>query len=466
MTKPHTKADAFRLAQLKSERLRILLIIAVVITILAFRVLGTILVLNDDSLRIVIEGTVFSAIFIGIELLVLRDAQRAIKGGPDVPRGAWLGSLILESLLPAIALAFLTSTAIEFTYRPLAHAATLWFFIIIILTALRLNPVDCRIAGLVAAGSYLLAALYLGWRPSLDSKVSILAPERAVISYTFAYLIGGFVAGMVAGEIRKHLNAALREAEVKRELDRLAHGLQTARNIQQSLLPNSVPDVAGFEIAGWNQPADETGGDYYDWQPLSDGKFLVVLADVTGHGIGSALLASVCRAYARASFSVEENLLPAMERINKQLAGDLTNGLFVTFVAAICSEGQSCVKLLSAGHGPLFFYVMRDDRFDEKGAQGLPLGISPNFQSEPELNIDLEPGDLIVLTTDGFFEWANAAGERFGVERMQGSIRANRHLRPADIISALYQTLFDFSGGTKQQDDLTAVIIKRRSLPV
>jgi hypothetical protein len=158
MTKPHTKADAFRLAQLKSERLRILLIIAVVITILAFRILGTILVINDDSLRIVIEGTVFAAIFIGVELLILLDVQRAIKGGPDVPRSAWLGSLIFESLLPAIALAFLTSTVIDFHYRPLAHAAALWFFIIIILTTQRLNPVDYRIAGLVAAVSYLLAA--------------------------------------------------------------------------------------------------------------------------------------------------------------------------------------------------------------------------------------------------------------------------------------------------------------------
>jgi serine phosphatase RsbU (regulator of sigma subunit) len=188
-------------------------------------------------------------------------------------------------------------------------------------------------------------------------------------------------------------------------------------------------------------------------------------ADVTGHGIGSALLAAVCRAYARNSFSVEENLLPAMERINKQLAGDLTNGLFVTFVAAIFSEGQPRVKLLSAGHGPLFFYVMRDDRFDEKGAQGLPLGIYPSFQSEPELNIDLQTGDLIVLTIDGFFEWANAVDERFGIE--------NAAIHPRESPSSSGGNYFcgvpgraRLFGRTKQQDDLTAVIIKRTSLPV
>jgi serine phosphatase RsbU (regulator of sigma subunit) len=465
MTKPTVKHDAFRQAQLKSERLRILIIIAGVTTIVALRILGTVLVMNDDSVRVVTEGAFIAAIFVSIELWMLREVRRALNGGPDLPRWAWIGSLIFEASLPAIGLAFLTGASVDFPYRPVANAAVLWFFLFIIVSTLRLNPNHSRLAGIVAALSYLAAALHLGWRPSLDSGVSILAPQRVVISYAIAYVVGGFVAGAVAEEIRKHLNAALREAEVKRELDKLTHDLQTARNIQQSLLPNSVPEVAGFEIAGWNQPADETGGDYFDWQPLSEDKCLVVLADVTGHGIGSALLAAVCRAYARASFSVEEELRPAMERINTQLAGDLKSGLFVTFVAAICAPGESRVKLLSAGHGPLFFYVLREDRFDQKEAQGLPLGISASFQSEPELIVDLHPGDLIVLTTDGFFEWANPAKEHFGAERMQQSVRSARHLPPAEIISTLYRDVLAFSGGTRQEDDLTAVIIKRQSLP-
>lgn len=459
------KINAFRRAQLKSERLRILIIISAVAGIVALRILATILIPNNDSIRIVTMGCTIAAIFIGLELLILRNVHHALNGGPDLPHGAWLGSLIFEASLPAIGLAFLTSPAIDFRYRPVANATVLWFFLFIIVSTLRLNPSHCRLAGIVAALTYLAAAIYLGWRPSLDSDLSILSPERAVISYAFAYLLGGFLAGAVAGEIRKHLNAALREAEVKQELDKLTHDLQMARNIQQSLLPNSVPDVAGFEIAGWNQPADETGGDYFDWQPLSQDKCLVVLADVTGHGIGSALLAAVCRAYARASFSVEEELHPAMERINAQLAGDLKSGLFITFVAAICAAGESRVKLLSAGHGPLFFYVLREDRFDQKEAQGLPLGISASFQSEPELTVDLHPGDLIVLATDGFFEWANPANDHFGAERMQQSIRSSRHLPPAEIISTLYRDVLAFSSGTKQQDDLTAVIIKRQSLP-
>jgi phosphoserine phosphatase RsbU/P len=109
--------------------------------------------------------------------------------------------------------------------------------------------------------------------------------------------------------------------------------------------------------------------------------------------------------------------------------------------------------------------LLREDRFDQRGAQVLPLGVTSNFQSEPELNIDLHPGDLIVLTTDGFFEWANPKDERFGTDRMQDAIRATCHLPPSEIISSLYRAALAFSGGSKQQDDLTAVTIKRKSLP-
>ena len=111
--------------------------------------------------------------------------------------------------------------------------------------------------------------------------------------------MGGIVAGAVAGEIRKHVQAALREAETKSKLRAIQHDLQVARSIQQSLLPREAPHIAGFDIAGWNCPADDTGGDYFDWRTLSGGNVVVSLADVTGHGIGPALLASLCHAYAK-----------------------------------------------------------------------------------------------------------------------------------------------------------------------
>jgi serine phosphatase RsbU (regulator of sigma subunit) len=150
-----------------------------------------------------------------------------------------------------------------------------------------------------------------------------------------------------------------------------------------------------------------------------------------------------------------------MEQINTAIAADVGEGRFITFVGAIVGPASSKVELLSAGHAPLFLYWLKHDRFDEMEAQGLPLGILPEFTSEPPQVLDFGPGDLLVLATDGFFEWANASEELFGSKRLENSIRANRDKPAAEIISALYQDVILFSGGTPQKDDLTAIVIKR-----
>jgi serine phosphatase RsbU (regulator of sigma subunit) len=244
-------------------------------------------------------------------------------------------------------------------------------------------------------------------------------------------------------------------------MERLEHDMKVARSIQQSLLPSNAPVIKGFDVAGWNLPADETGGDFYDWQVFPNGNLVIVLADVTGHGLGPAILAAVCRAYARANLSIQDGLLTAMKRINAALSQDLSPGRFATLVAAICTPDSSRVELLSAGHGPLFIYLLREDRIESMGAQGLPLGIMPVLSSDPPDFLELSPGDLLVLATDGLYEWENAHGEQFGPKRLEDVIRRVRGSPPQEIIEALYKAVLEFSGGTKQQDDLTAVIIKR-----
>jgi len=156
-----------------------------------------------------------------------------------------------------------------------------------------------------------------------------------------------------------------------------------------------------------------------------------------------------------------QGMLAAMQRLNSALSKDVGEGRFVTFVAVLCTPGSSRVELLSAGHGPLFLYSLREDRFDAMSAQGLPLGLIPDMVSEPPKALDLRPGDLLVLTTDGFFEWANEKDEQFGVKRMEDTIRAARDKSPAEVITTLYKAVVEFSCGTKQADDLTAIIIKK-----
>ncbi|HVN21381.1 MAG TPA: PP2C family protein-serine/threonine phosphatase [Dongiaceae bacterium] len=345
-------------------------------------------------------------------------------------------------------------------YRPLATPLLLMFGIFIILSVLRLKPWISILSGSVAAVSYIDAALYLGWRPpSIGALAS--GSQMAVSLNAITILATGIVAGAISREIRKHVEAALREAETRSKLEAVQHDLEVARSIQQSLLPAGSPQISGFEIAGWNQPADETGGDYFDWETLPDGKVVISLADVTGHGIGPALLAAVCRAYARASFAVSRTLSAAFEHINQALGADLSSGRFATFVAAVCHPGCGDVEILSAGHGPLIVYSNSSNRFTAMSAHGVPLGILPSFLSDPPTELTLDSGDLVLLATDGFFEWENDKGEQFGIERVQEVIRRFRNSSSREIVAGMYQAVLNFSNGTRQQDDLTAVVIRR-----
>jgi serine phosphatase RsbU (regulator of sigma subunit) len=455
------RSTAFQLARLKSERLRILILLSVIGLVFVVRSFRTALYHNSQNIHLWMITSACLATVVLYEWLMLHTVDRAFQAGRTLPRAVWIANTILETSLPAFFIALFSGNEIEPAYKALANPATLVFFVFIILSTLHLNPAASRLSGFVAAASYLVAALYVGWKPSLSAAESVMAPGKIVTVYAITLLVAGFVAGAVAGEIKKQAEAALDEAETKRQVERLEHDLEVARSIQQSLLPTSMPVIEGFEIAAWNQPADETGGDYFDWQPLSDGKILVALADVTGHGIGPALLAAVCRAYARANFSVDNGLFQAMGKVNAALAADLKEGRFVTFVAAVCTPRSPRVELLSAGHGPLFLYLLKHDCFEKMNAQGLPLGISASFDSDPSLCLDLEHGDMLVLATDGFFEWANAQGEQFGAERMEEKIRTSKEKPPSEIISDLYRAVLEFSGGTEQKDDLTAIIIKR-----
>jgi serine phosphatase RsbU (regulator of sigma subunit) len=461
MTNLRAESTAFREALLKSERLRIRIVLGAIIAAFLLRTIRGTIVGGQENFVSWLLTLGLLGLFVAYEFLMLGAVNRAIQKARELANWLWLSNILLETLLPALAIALLPSASIDPVYRPLANPATLAFFVFISLSTLRLNPAFCRLSGVTAAASYLAAAAYLGWRPSMSGGTSLLSPQKAVFGYAIALIIAGFVAGMVADEIRKQVDAALREADMRRQVDRLERDLEVARSIQQSLLPRTMPQIEGFEIAAWNQPADQTGGDYYDWQLLADGKVVVALADVTGHGIGPALLAAVCRAYARANFRVGNGLLDAMEQINAALADDIGEGRFVTFVAAVCSPGSPRVELLSAGHGPLFLYVLREDSFKEMGAQGLPLGIVATMVSEPPEVLELNRGDLLVLATDGFFEWANSKEELFGPKRLEEVIRTSKEQHPREIISALYQATIAFSDGTKQQDDLTVVIIKR-----
>lgn len=462
MTELQSKSPAFRQALRQSERLRIYILFVSIAFLLTLRVVRTLVAPTPENVSTFYIFLLMVSVVSLLEFATLLALKRAVLEERGLAGPFWYLNILVEFSIPAIAIATINSTALVAEYRPLANPSFLVYFLLLILSTLRLNPLLSAICGIFAACSYVAAAFHVGWRPPYSNlDLSLFSPQKTVVTYAICLFMGGFVAAVVAREFRSQVEAALREAETRREMQHLQHDLDVARSIQQSLLPHSMPHVSGWDIAAWNQPADQTGGDYYDWQPLSNGKVLMALADVTGHGIGPALLASVCRAYARSNFRTQGSFLKAMEEINTALAADVKEGRFITFVAAILGPDSPSVELLSAGHAPLFVYWLKHDRFDLMEAQALPLGISEAFLSEPPSTLEMGSGDLLMLATDGFFEWANATEERFGTDRLSASLRANCNRPASEIISDLYQDVLKFAGGTQQMDDLTAIVLKR-----
>jgi serine phosphatase RsbU (regulator of sigma subunit) len=462
MSELQSQSPAFQQALRQSERLRIYLLLALLAFILILRGTRTLLAPTPDNLSTLYMFLTLIGVLGTIEFLTLYTLGRAIRDSKPMARVFWFLNIFLELTLPAISIASAASSVILTGYRPLANPSFLIYFLLLMLTILRLDPTLSALCGFIASGSYLAAAYHLGWRPLQHStEISLYSPQKNVITYAISLIVVGITAAVVAREFRAQVEAALREAETRRQMEHLQHDLDVARSIQQSLLPHSMPQVPGWDIAAWNQPADQTGGDYYDWQPLPNGKFVTALADVTGHGIGPALLASVCRAYARCNFRSQDSFLKAMEEINSAVAADVREGRFITFVAAIFGPDSPTVELLSAGHAPLFLYTVKNDRFDLMEAHGLPLGISDAFLSDPPHSLELAPGDFLMLATDGFFEWANAREERFGTERLGQTVRAAHEKSAAEIIASLHQEVLRFASGTKQMDDLTAIVLKR-----
>jgi serine phosphatase RsbU (regulator of sigma subunit) len=456
-----SNSDLFRAAHLQSEQVRVIGFLILLAALLVITVVRTFVLHTGGTLEEWLLKVLFLVALALYEFFMLRHIERAMAGNTTVANSLWILNTCIEATTAALAMVLFADQTIAEPYRPLVNSAFPIFFLVITLSTLQLTRAVSWLSGIVAAIGYLAGALYLGWRPIGLGAGASFAAQTTVPAYALGLILAGLVAGFVAERIKRHVHGAVREVETRRELDRVRHDLEVARSIQQSLLPRAKPDIEGFDIAGWNRPADETGGDYFDWNVLSDGRLAVMLTDITGHGIGPALLAALCRAYARSAFETNKTMSDAVARLSRDLAEDLRPNRFATFASVLCRPAISKIELLSAGHGPILLYSQRTDSCRELPAQGLPLGIMPEIGFEAPAEVCLEPGDLILIATDGFVEWENADAQQFGVERLQATVRNAARLAPEQIIMKLVQDVTAFAGGTRQEDDLTAVVIKK-----
>jgi sigma-B regulation protein RsbU (phosphoserine phosphatase) len=244
---------------------------------------------------------------------------------------------------------------------------------------------------------------------------------------------------------------------------KMRHSLELAMEVQQNFLPKADPKIKGFDISGKSIYCDETGGDYYDYLNMGEsrpGRIGVVVGDVSDHGISSALFMASARAFIRQRSAMPGSLAEIVSDVNVQLTRDVEDsGQFMTLFYGEINMAERIFRWVRAGHDPAFVYDSRTGSFEELTVRGLALGVFEDSNYE-ESEQKIEPGQIIVIGTDGIWETHNSRGEMFGKKVLQTVIRSHADKPAREIIDGVIQALETFRHPLDQEDDVTLVVIK------
>lgn len=269
----------------------------------------------------------------------------------------------------------------------------------------------------------------------------------------------GSLTGMMAS-IGSQISQLIERRAAEERLREQQHDRRVGRQIQVGLLPRSVPRPPGFAIAGRSLAANDVGGDCFDFIPLSEGARIgVLVADASGHGIGAALLAGQARAYLRALALTCADVGQLLRLTNTRLTADAASDHFVTALLLGLEPATRSLRYSSAGHVPGYVLGPTGQTRAVLPSTDVPLGIDPRGEFPTSEAVTLEPGDLVLLLTDGIVEATSPSGELFGSERALGIVRRHQHQAPDDILAALFDAASAFCVHDVF-DDLTAVVIK------
>lgn len=262
-----------------------------------------------------------------------------------------------------------------------------------------------------------------------------------------------------------HAATALERARLIEEARR-SHELQVSielgRSIQTSFLPRSIPRVPGYEIATWWQPAEAVSGDYYDVIGLPDGRLGIVVADVSGHGVGPSLIMASVRAMLHVVAQSGSDPHDIISLLSETIYPDLQSGRFITFLMVALNPRTHQITFANAGHGPALHFRRGDRAFRELEATCLPIGVKADLQVPSSRVFELDPGDLLVLATDGAFELRNDEDEMFGVDRLKQLIVDNRRLPASELMNVIRKTITSFHPGDHPPDDVTVLLLERK----
>ena len=298
---------------------------------------------------------------------------------------------------------------------------------------------------LVSSGQ-LIGALNLGPRLSEQGYSS---DDRKLLDLLAGYAAPAMQVGRL---VRSH------EAEA-RNVERIEQELRVAQLIQQQFLPSDLPALSGYHVAAFYRPARTIGGDFYDFAVLADGRIMFICGDVTDKGVPAALVMASTHALLREACSRMSSPGAVLARVNDLLCNDIPAHMFVTCCAMVLDPRDGTLVFANAGHNLPYIRTGIDDGVRELVATGMPLGLMPGMPYD-EIVDRLEPGEAILLHSDGLAEAHNGAREMFGFDRLSRLVGASPGGEA--LIDILLTELSAFTGSdVEQEDDITFVTLER-----
>lgn len=301
----------------------------------------------------------------------------------------------------------------------------------------------------------LLTVPLIGYDNSLVGVMQVLNKLDGVFSEEDERIATALAAQCaVAIQRMQMLNELLENEKLKKELS-------VAREIQMRVIPNAVPSVAGYDIAGWCRPANEAGGDIFDVIAVDGNRLMLLLGDATGHGVGPALSVTQVRAMLRMAVRLGADLDEAFHQINDQLADDLPDNRFVTAYMGVLDTQNHRIIYHSGGQGPLMHFHAATGRFEWRNSSTVPMGLMQGLPREGPQSNELAPGDILALISDGIFEYENPRREPFGQERVAALMVQHQHEPMTRLLERVVKEVERFSELAPQNDDMTILLVRR-----
>lgn len=247
------------------------------------------------------------------------------------------------------------------------------------------------------------------------------------------------------------------------EKQRIDHDLKVARQIQTALLPRSIPAFEGIELAAFNVPAQEVGGDYYDFIQIDDHHLGMAIADVSGKGIVGAIMMSISRSVLRAQAETSLSPSEVLKGVNRIMFEDISEDMFVSMLYMVLDIRTHELVVARAGHERPAWCQARDRSFTIIDSRGLALGIADRESFETAINetrVQLEPGDVVLAYTDGVTEAMNAQSEEWGVERLLKTAQQAGPYGANAVLNQVRENLDHFVGSFEQYDDMTLLALR------